>query len=81
MVSIAPCSLRLTQRSKFANAYQGAADLLKGLSPTTSNQTALFFRIFVRFGLVAVTGSVAAWVDAAAFFCLHFTESKTPFKR
>ena len=27
MVGIAPCLLRLTQRSEFANAYQGAAPL------------------------------------------------------
>ncbi len=41
MVGIAPCSLRLPQRSEFANAYQGAADLLKGLSPTCSKSNRL----------------------------------------
>ena len=31
---------------------------------------AVFFRILVRFGLPAVTFSVAAGLDSAAFFCL-----------
>jgi hypothetical protein len=45
-------------------------DLLKGLSPTAANQTAFFFRSLVRFGLVAVTVSVADLVDALALLCL-----------
>src|SRR5271157_3970648 len=38
----------------------GTTDLPKGLSPTTANQTAFFFRSLVRFDLLAVTISVAA---------------------
>jgi hypothetical protein len=50
---------------------ESAADPLKGLSPTTANQTAFFFLSLVRLGLVAapVAVLVAAFVDAAAFFC------------
>ena len=55
-----------------AASDSGAPDLLKlkGLSPTTANQTAFFFRSLVRFGLLAVTVSAADSLDAWAFSCL-----------
>ena len=57
--------------TRAASDSEGAADLLKGLSPATANQTAaFFFRSLVRFGLLAVAVSVVPWMDAAAFFCL-----------
>ena len=58
-------------RGNTDQAYNGGTDLPKGLSPTTANQTAIFFLSLVLFGLLAVTVSVlvAAFVDAATFFC------------